>query len=272
MARCGGRRDSAVILDIDRYSHINSSLQRWDPRYKILSIGVFIAMVAFIQTLPVAVMAFLVASAMVVLSRIPLHFVVNLLKWVVIFLLPFFIILPLSYPGMQNELLGIGYAWEGVRLACLVVIKGMTIVICAFAIFGTSRFDVAMFALQRLKCPRILVQLLLFTYRYIFVFLSEMERMDTAMKARGFVRRPNLYTLKVIGGFIGTLLIRSFERTERVFKAMLSKGYQGELHTLIKFHAVTKDYIKAVAMVVVASLLFWAEFSGQFHIAIRQWY
>lgn len=262
-----------MILDIDRHAHVSSSLQRWDPRFKIVSVGVFIASIAFIQTLPVAVMALTLASAMIVLSRIPVAFVAKLLQWVVMFLLPFFIILPLSYPGHDHsQFLGMDFAWEGVRLALLIVIKGITIVMCALSIFGTSRFDVAMFALQRLKCPHVLVQLLLFTYRYIFVFLAEMERMDTAMKARGFIKRPNAYTVRVMGGFIGTLLIRSFERTERVFKAMLSKGYQGELHSLLEFHSSGKDYVKSIVVAALAALVLCSEFSGRFQAAVHSWY
>lgn len=262
-----------MILDIDRHAHIGSPLQRWDPRFKILTIGVFIAAVAFVQTLPVALLAMLMACAMIASSRIPLAFVAKLLQWVVLFLLPFFVILPLTYPGHEHgQVSGVVFAWEGVRLAWLVVIKAVTIVMCALAIFGTSRFDVAMFAMQRLKCPAVLVQLLLFTYRYIFVFLAEMERMDTAMKARGFIKRPNTYTLKVMGGFIGTLLIRSLERTERVFKAMLSKGYQGELHSLLEFRATAKDYVKSVIVALLAVLVLCLEFGGRFPAAAHGWY
>lgn len=262
-----------MILDIDRHAHVASALQRWDPRFKIVSVGVFIAAIAFIQSLPVAAMALIMAASLIALSRIPMTFVAKLLQWVVMFLLPFFIILPLSYPGHElGRFLGMEFAWEGVRLAVLIVIKGVTIVMCALAIFGTSRFDVAMFALQRLRCPPVLVQMMLFTYRYIFVFLAEMERMDTAMKARGFVKRPNAYTMRVMGGFVGTLLIRSFERTERVFKAMLSKGYQGELHSLLEFHAAGKDYLKSVLVVTLAVMVMYSEFSGRFQAAVHGWY
>lgn len=262
-----------MILDIDRYSHVASSLQRWDARFKIVAVGIYILALSFVESLPVILIGFGFAVAFILLSRIPFHFVAKLLQWVVIFLLPFFVILPLSYAGAEyGEFLGITFAWEGVRLATLIVIKAVTIVISAFAIFGTSRFDIAMFALQRLKCPGVIVQMLLFTYRYIFVFLAEMDRMDTAMKARGFVKRPNANTIKVMGGFVGTLLIRSFERTERVFKAMLSKGYQGELHTSVEFCAGAKDFVKSALVIAASGMLLIFEFNHFFHRAVEAWY
>lgn len=261
-------------LDIDRHAHVASSLQRWDPRIKLVSLTLFIFATALLKTIPMVMAALLVALAMLLISRIPLGFVAHTVKWVVLFLLPFFIILPLTYPSAAaaHHFLGMPFALEGLRLAVLIVVKALVIIIIAVAIFGSVRFDIAMIALQRLKCPPVIVQMMLFTYRYIFLFMAEMERMDTAMKARGFVKGPNLYTLKVMGNFVGTLLIRSFERTERIYKAMLSKGYQGEFHTLTVFRAGAKDFIKALLVLAAATALLGGDMAGLFNAAEQSWY
>lgn len=260
-------------LDIDRHSHVASSVQRWDPRVKLVSLTVFIFATALLKTIPLVLIAFVVAAVLLLLSRIPLGFVAHTVQWIVLFLLPFFIILPVTYPGTATlHFLGIPFAMEGLRLAVLIVVKAMVIVMSAIVIFGSVRFDIAMIALQRLKCPPVIVQMMLFTYRYIFLFMAEMERMDTAMKARGFVKGPNLYTLKVMGGFVGTLLIRSFERTERIYKAMLSKGYQGEFHTLVEFKTGPKDFVKAILVIAVAVALLGWDLAGLFHLAEQSWY
>ena len=260
-------------LDIDRFAHLDSPLQRWDPRFKIFSLGFFVLGVALIKTIPLSAVALVLAMVLVWLAALPAHFIAGGVKWVMLFLLPFFIIMPLSYPGETTlRVLGLPFAWEGLRLAMLIVLKAVAIVLTAYAIFGTSRFDVSMLALQRLKCPKIVVQMLLFTYRYVFVFLGEMRRMETAMRARGFVKKTDKRTLQVIGNFIGTLLIRSFERTERIFKAMLSKGYQGEFHSLTNFRSVGVDWVKAAIALVVAISLFGADAAGLFHVAAAGWY
>jgi cobalt/nickel transport system permease protein len=260
-------------LDIDRFAHLASPLQRWDPRFKTFSLGIFILGVALIKALPLGAAALVVALVLVWTAGLPAYFVAGGVKWVLLFLLPFFLVMPLSYPGEPAfRIVGLPFAWEGLRLAVLIVLKAVAIVLTAYAIFGSSRFDVSMLALQRLKCPRIIVQMLLFTYRYVFVFLAEMQRMDTAMAARGFVKKADGRTLRVIGNFVGTLLVRSFERTERIYKAMLSKGYQGEFYSLTKFAADGTDWLKAILVLAVAAVLTGADAMGIFHQAVQGWY
>jgi cobalt/nickel transport system permease protein len=260
-------------LDIDRYSHIDSPLQRWDPRLKIFSLGAFIISVALLKTLPAALVALMIATVFLRLSNLPGHFVTHGMGGVIIFLLPFFLIMPFTYPGEDNlHFLGLPFAWEGLRLATLIFIKAVAIVITSFAIFGSSRFDVSMIALQRLKCPKILTQMLLFTYRYTFTFLEEMKRMRISMSVRGFVPKTDGYTLRTFGNFVGTLLVRSFERTERVYKAMLSKGYQGEFHTLVTFQSDYYDWFKSGLIIIMAAGLLSVDNWSGFTVAEQGWY
>lgn len=261
-----------MAIDIDRYAHIESTLKRWDVRYKIASLGVFILAVSLVKTLPIAVAALCAALVALNAAKLPREFVRNGIQFVAIFLVPFLLILPFSYPGESpHRLLGMEFAFEGLRLGILIVIKAIAIVLTSYAIFGTSRFDVSMIALQRLKCPKIFVQMLLFTYRYIFVFLAELRRMEVAMKARGFVPKANLATLTTFGNFIGTLLVRSFERTERIYKAMLSKGYHGEFYTMVEFNSQSRDYSKMVIAITAAIALLVVDNFGGFSRAELGW-
>lgn len=262
-----------MALDIDRYAHVPSILQRWDPRFKIVALVTYIFAVALLKTVPFSVLALFIAFLLLVASRLPFIFIVNGLQFVLVFLLPFLIVMPMTYPGEATiHFLGIPFAWEGLRIATMIVIKAVAIVMTAYSMFATTRFDISMIALQRLKCPKILVQMLLFTYRYIFVLFAEMQRMDLAMSARGFVKRANLETLKTLGNFIGTLLVRSFERTERVYKAMLSKGYTGEYHTLQNFESGFMDFLKAAVIIAAAISLYTVDAFGIFSQAQAGWY
>lgn len=262
-----------MALDIDRFAHTESPLQRWDPRVKIFSMVVLIIAIALLKTIPMALAALMLALVILGLSALPRHFLLHGLSFVLVFLIPFFLIMPFTYPGEAAfSLLGLPFAWEGLRLASLIFLKALAIVMITFAIFGSSRFDISMLALQHLKCPKVVVQMLLFTYRYTFVFLDEMRRMHTSMRARGFVARTDMKTLRIFGHFIGTLLVRSFERTERVYKAMLSKGYQGELHLLVTFQSVGRDYLKAFIVITIAMALMVGDLSGVLGTAEQGWY
>jgi len=262
-----------MALDIDRYHAVDSVINRWDPRVKMAALGIFIFSIALLKTIPMAAIAIIMTAALIRQTALPWHFISHGLSFVLIFLIPFFFIMPLSYPGEPAfTILGLGFAWEGLRLATLIFVKAISIVLVTYAIFGSNRFDISMLALQRLKCPKIVVQMLLFTYRYTFVFLEEMRRMHTSMQARGFVARSNMQTMTIFGNFIGTLLIRSFERTDRVYKAMLSKGYQGEFHSMVTFKSDGSDYAKAMVVVVAAAFLVAGDFSGLLQQAVQGWY
>ena len=255
-----------MALDIDRYSHLESPIHQWDPRVKIASLLFLVIMIALLNTLPLAILALVAAITLVKLSNIPKEFIFSGIKWVVLFLIPFLIIMPLTYPGEADV-----FSWAGFRLALLIVVKAVAIVLTSYIMFTSARFVDSMTALKHLKCPAVFVQMLLFTYRYIFVFIDEMRRMDTAMKARGFIKKADSYTLKVLGNFVGTLLIRSFERTERIYKAMLSKGYQGEFHSMQTFSIVPTDYAKAAGCGILAIVLISMDNVGLFSIAEQGW-
>jgi cobalt/nickel transport system permease protein len=262
-----------MALDIDRYANIASPIQRWDPRVKTVALGLLIVSIALLKSLPMAVAALVLAAVILGISALPMHFISHGLAFVLVFLLPFFLIMPFTYPGEAAfHVIGLPFAWEGLRIAALIFMKALAIVVVSFALFGSSRFDVSMIALQRLKCPKIMVQMLLFTYRYTFLFLDEMKRMYTSMRVRGFVARLDRRTLQVFGHFVGTLLVHSFERTERVYKAMLSKGYQGELHSMVTFRSNASDYVKAAAVLTLALGLIALDMSGRFGVAEHAWF
>ncbi|MBA7495417.1 Energy-coupling factor transporter transmembrane protein EcfT [subsurface metagenome] len=110
-------------------------------------------------------------------------------------------------------------------------------------------------ALQKIKIPDRLIQLLMFTYRYIFLFLDEEKRIFIGANSRGWVRKTNLSSLKTMGNLVGMLLVHSFERTERIRDAMVSRGYNGRLKILDEFTLSPKDFIKASLIIALALLL-----------------
>ncbi len=260
-------------LDIDRHANVDSPIQRWDPRLKIFSLLIFVFSVALLKTLPMALLALLLAVLVLRVAALPFHFVQHGLEAAGIFLLPFFLIMPFSFPGEPAfHILGLGFAWEGLRFAFLIFTKAITIILASFIMFGTARFDISMVALARLKCPAILVQMVLFTYRYIYVFTEEMKTLGLAMRARGFIPKTDLRTMSILGGFLGTLLVRSFERTERVYKAMLSKGYNGTFPSMVTFTADGFDFAKAGLIMVLAATLLVSDKVGLFLPAVEAWY
>ena len=82
--------------------------------------------------------------------------------------------------------------------------------------------------LDRLRCPQILTQIATFMLRYLDVLAGEARRMRVARLSRGDDPRF-LWQLRGFAAGVGALFLRAFERGERVYLAMLSRGYDGRM-------------------------------------------
>jgi cobalt/nickel transport system permease protein len=84
--------------------------------------------------------------------------------------------------------------------------------------------------LERLGLPRVFVVQLLFLYRYIFVIADEALRMRRGMELRSIGGRSP--KLRVYGSLVGHLLLRAMDRAQRIYGAMLARGFSGDMPTL----------------------------------------
>ena len=95
-------------------------------------------------------------------------------------------------------------------------------------LYSTTTFPSLIRGMEKLGVPRVFTVLLSFMYRYSFLLIDETHRMKRARDSRSFSGKW-LWQLRTIGHMIGTLFLRSFSRAERVYLAMLSRGYQGTM-------------------------------------------
>ena len=244
------------LPEIDKYADLHSMFHSWDPRVKIASLAILIISIAVLPNLPLAWVGLGIAIIFVFISKIPFVFVLKQLRWVMVFLLFFLIIMPLTTGG--EEMVKIGFitiSWKGLKLALLIALRAISITLLIFPMIGTTKFHRSLKALQELKVPNKLIQMIMFTYRYIFVFVGEMRMMFTAAKARLFKKRTSIFTLKIIGNLTGMLFIRAFGRTQSIYNAMASRGYKGSIRILEEFKLCKKDFIKAIFVIVVIILL-----------------
>lgn len=244
------------LPEIDKFAHLKSPLHSWDPRVKIISISILIFSVVLVGHPQKAFLGLCLAIILIFLSRIPFSFVLLHLRWVLLFTLSLSAILCLTVPG--NSLLQFSFlsiSWEGAGLGLLISLRAISAALLVFPMMGTTKFNLSLKALQKIKVPERLIQLIMFTYRYIFLFMDEERRITMAANSRGWVKRTNLSTLKTIGSIAGMLLVRSFERTERIRDAMFSRGYNGRLNILDEFTLTPKDLLKASVIIAFALIL-----------------
>jgi len=121
-----------------------------------------------------------------------------------------------------------------------IAIKAWLSVQAAVLLGLTTPFPELLAAMRGLYIPRFLVALLGLMGRYLFVFSETARQLLAARKARSSISiqsglRPGgslFWRARVTGGMVGNLLIRSLEQGDRIYAAMLSRGYDGEARSL----------------------------------------
>ncbi len=121
---------------------------------------------------------------------------------------------------------------EGVEFFTSVLIKSWTSVTAAVLLTSTTPPLALLSALRALKLPAILVAVVMLMYRYLFVIVEEAQRMLRARSARSAAIGPGsggsvVWRARSAGGMAGSLFIRTLDRSERIYMAMLARGYDG---------------------------------------------
>lgn len=144
---------------------------------------------------------------------------------------------------------------EGMVRFLSIAIKSWISVQAAVLLASTTPFPDLMTAMRAVGIPRLLVAILGLMWRYIFVLGDEGMRMIRARAARSSEsdeqgsRRGGSLTWRatVAGGMAGNLMVRSLERSDRIYFAMLSRGYDGEVRTLPLSRLTLSDWVVMIA-------------------------
>lgn len=248
---------------IERYSSIQGFLQGIDPRVKLVSFTAFILIAVSVRTLmPLIILLFIIIFFSIA-TKIPLKF---FLFRATVFI-PLFagvIALPLLFitPGTPLGIAGYGGYFiiatrEGLFRAVLFTTRIWVCVAAITLLVQTTRFSVIIQALGKFKVPEIFLMMTAVTYRFIFIFIEEAYRMALAREARTTGKESRIQILKSLGKIISTLFIRAFERGERVYLAMLARGYTGRVRSLVtmKWDKNDQIYTVIIALICIAVIL-----------------
>jgi cobalt/nickel transport system permease protein len=202
---------------IDRYAGLDSPLHLLEARTKIIG---FAALLLAVLWIPAGksgeFFAFFFLTAILAgISQIPLTYLIGR----TLIILPFVLLAGLAVPIRG----GAGWSW----IAALLLRSTLSLLILIL-LTNTTRFVELLRALRKFGFPRILLINISFLYRYLFVLTEEVMRMRQARDCRSVGRRSSWMELKILGSMLGTLLIRSFERADQMYHAMLSRGFYGE--------------------------------------------
>ncbi len=249
----------------DRYLERESLLHRLDPRVKAVATVLYIVSNALLPDGAWAAFgaawAFLLACNL--LSNLGLFYTFKRSAVALPFVAIAFTVL-FSTPGKILYALPFDLAITdaGVIRFAGVLIRAWLSVQMAILLVSVTRFPDLIHALEHLRVPSVLTAVIAFLYRYLFVLADEVYRLLRAREARsaaapGAKAGGNvLWRAQVAGSMTGQLFLRSYERSDRVYNAMVARGYDGRLYTLYPHEMKTRDYFALAIFIVYLSLVY----------------
>jgi len=248
----------------DHYQQHGSWIHQLDPRVKVLVAILFIISTAL---LPDGTwLAYLLSWILVIVVGLTAHIQPRFLVKRSLLVLPFLlaaVTIIFTLPGtvLWTGPFGLTISDAGLERFFSILFRSWVSVQMAVLLTATTRFPDVLHALRHLKVPAILVSILAFMYRYLFVLADEVTRLMRARAARSaqlptqYGGRSVWWRARIAGNMVGQLLVRSLARSDRVYQAMLARGYRGELLTMNPHVMTSLDWLVLWAALLVLLLL-----------------
>ncbi|GGR89522.1 cobalt ECF transporter T component CbiQ [Streptomyces nojiriensis] len=234
------------------YRHGHSPVHDLPAHCKLAATLAFVVVV--VSTPREAVWAFglyaVLLAAVAAVARIPAGFLLRRLLIEVPFV-AFAVLMPFVAEGERVQVLGMSLSVSGLWGAWNVLAKGTLGVAASVLLASTTELRALLLGLQRLKLPPLLVQIASFMIRYGDVISDELRRMSIARRSRGF-EASGIRHWGVLAKTAGALFIRSYERGERVYLAMVSRGYAGSMPVIDEVVASRAQWAYAAVLPVTA--------------------
>jgi cobalt/nickel transport system permease protein len=231
---------------LDPYRPLTSPIHALDARVKFLLTVAFIlaSSLAPIAAWPVYILLLSVIFSVEILSGLGIIYVLKRAFLALPFVLAAFPVI-FTIHGHPLFTLPVG-SWiftasvEGLERFISVALKSWLSIQAAIVLAASTHFPDLLQAMRAVGIPRLLVGMFGLMWRYLFVLVDEAFRLMRARTARSGTnvetgRRVGgsiAWRARMTGGMAGNLFLRAFERSDRIYFAMLSRGYNGEIRSL----------------------------------------
>ena len=230
---------------LDPYRPRRSPVHHLDARVKLVLALAFILSCALTPNgaWPIYLLMLALTLSAALLSELGIGFVLKRAALALPFVLA---ALPLVFTASDERLLSIplgsltiGISAPGLVRFLSIALKSWISVQAAILLASTTQFPDLLTAMRAIRIPRLLVAIFGLMWRYLFVLVDEVLRLTRARAARsGHSERTGVrpggswtWRARVTGGMAGNLFIRAIERSDRIYMAMLSRGYDGEVRS-----------------------------------------
>ncbi|PWH13658.1 MAG: cobalt ECF transporter T component CbiQ [Ardenticatenia bacterium] len=240
---------------LDRYHDRPSSIHDLDPRVKVVVtlLGIFSVLLLPDGAWGAYFLVWCAVLAVALVARLGVGLVLRRS----LVALPFALVaitLVFTLPGRTLFTLQLG-AWEisasdaGLVRFSSVLVRSWLSVQMAILLVATTRIPDLLHALRHLHVPALLVTILAFMVRYLAVLLDEVTRLLRARQARSAASAQGkaggslLWRARVAGNMTGQLFLRSLERSDRIYNAMVARGFRGQYVTINPHRMRRRDWM-----------------------------
>lgn len=237
------------------FVHTESGVHRLAPECKVVATLLFVF--AVVATPREAFWAFAIDAAVLVtvalVARVPLG------RWgrrclVEVPFLLFAVFLPFVGTAPYVEVGPLTLSEPGLWGAWNIAVKGTLGVAASALLTATTTVPDLLRALERLRVPRPLVAIATFMIRYGEVLAADLARMRIARISRGDDPRW-LWQVRALARTAGALFVRAYERGERVYVAMLARGYGFGPAPVALDRAPARSWLRALTVPAAAGLV-----------------
>ena len=215
---------------LDLLAMRQTPVHRLDPRAKVLTTLCFILCVVSFHRYEIsAMLPFLIyPAALIAVGGLPCGYILRKMLIVI----PFALVIGIFNPVFDRQVLmqlGSLDIWGGWISCISILIRAILTASVAIVLVAVTGFPAICEALEKMGMPKVFAVQLLFLYRYIFVLTDEGVRTARARQLRTFGKRG--FGIRQFGSLVGHLLLRTWDRAERIHMAMLARGFAGDFHT-----------------------------------------
>lgn len=226
---------------LDGLSRKQTAIHKIHPLIKLITTIIYLVCVVGFEKYEISALIPFVFYPIIIFSiaEIP---IIPVLKRVLI-VSPFILgigIINLFFDRIPIDIGGITISSGWITFLSLTIKASLTVV-ATFLLIATTGMENLAAALRMIKVPKIFVLQLLLTYRYITILLEEVSRMMRAYSLRAPGEKG--INMKFLGSFAGQLLLRTYDRAQRVYDSMNLRGFNGEYNTGAVLRVRLNDFI-----------------------------
>ena len=255
---------SESLVYVEDLSGKPGLMQSINPLINLIVVVFMIVASIFIFSLSYLALICVIPFILALASKIPLrHFVARTLfipAFAALISVPILFITP-GHPIFATNIgvLNLAVTTEGLARFLVFSVRVWFCVASLSLLILSTGFDKMLKLLSSMKVPPLIVQMFSLTYRYFFVSVHEAQSFLIAKEARTYVHRRtmNYQALKDFASILATLFIRTYERSERVYLAMKSRGFSMENDAKLSLPSFrVRDAFFALAIIAAFALLF----------------